>query len=48
MADVAARAVRLPFTFFLTASFIYLGITIVSIVALQRAERWAARGVRRA
>lgn len=48
MADVAARAVRLPFTFFLTASFIYLAITIVSIVALQRAERWAARGVRRA
>ncbi len=48
MADVAARAVRLPFTFFLTASFIYLAITILSIIALQRAERWAARGVRRA
>ncbi len=48
MADVAARAVRLPFTFFLTASFIYLGITILSIIALSRAERWAARGVRRA
>jgi His/Glu/Gln/Arg/opine family amino acid ABC transporter permease subunit len=46
-ADTAARAVRQPFTFFLAASFIYLAITIVSIVALQRAERWAARGVRR-
>jgi len=48
MTDVAARAVRLPFTFYFGASLIYLAITIVSIVALQRAERWANRGVRRA
>jgi His/Glu/Gln/Arg/opine family amino acid ABC transporter permease subunit len=48
MTDVAARAVRLPFTFYFGASLIYLGITIVSIVALQRAERWANRGIRRA
>ena len=44
----AASATKMPFTFFLMASFIYLSITIVSIIALQRAERWAARGVRRA
>lgn len=47
MTDIAARATRQPFTFFLTASFIYLAITILSVIALQRAERWAARGVRR-
>jgi His/Glu/Gln/Arg/opine family amino acid ABC transporter permease subunit len=48
MTDVAARAVRLPFTFYFGASLIYLTITILSIVALQRAERWANRGIRRA
>lgn len=48
MTDVAARAVRLPFTFYFGASLIYLSITIVSILVLQRAERWANRGIRRA
>lgn len=47
-ADIAARAVKLPFTFFFVASLIYLGITIVSTVAQHRAEAWANRGVRRA
>ena len=47
-ADIAARAVRLPFTFYFAASLIYLGITIVSMLALQRAEAWANRGIRRA
>lgn len=47
-ADIAARAVRLPFTFYFAASLIYLGITIVSMLALQRAEVWANRGIRRA
>lgn len=47
-ADIAARAVRLPFTFYFAASMIYLAITIVSMLALQRAEAWANRGVRRA
>lgn len=46
-ADIAARAVRLPFTFFFAASLIYLGITIVSLLVQQRAEAWANRGVRR-
>lgn len=46
-ADVAARAVKLPFTFFFVASLIYLGITIVSTIAQHRAEAWANRGVRR-
>lgn len=48
MTDVAARAVRLPFTFYFGASLIYLAITIVSIVAFQKAEKVANRGVRRA
>ena len=47
-ADIAARAVRLPFTFFFAASLIYLGITVVSMAGQQRAEAWANRGVRRA
>lgn len=46
--DVAARSTKLPFTFFLTASFIYLGLTSISIVLQHRAERWANRGIRRA
>ena len=47
-ADIAARAVRLPFTFFFAASLLFLGITIVSMIAQHRAEAWANRGVRRA
>jgi ABC-type arginine transport system permease subunit len=46
-ADIAARAVRLPFTFYFAASLIYLAITIVSMFLQQRAEAWAGRGVRR-
>ncbi|MEX2647464.1 MAG: ABC transporter permease subunit [Alphaproteobacteria bacterium] len=45
--DIAARAVREPFKFYLTAALIYLGITFVSMLAQQRAEGWANRGVRR-
>ncbi len=47
-ADIAARATKLPFTFFFVASLFYLGITIVSMVVQRRAEVWANRGVRRA
>ncbi len=45
--DIAARAVRQPFTFFFAASLIYLAITVVSMLAQQRGEAWANRGVRR-
>ena len=47
LADIAARAVRQPFTFYFAASLIYLGITIISVVVQHRAEAWANRGVRR-
>ncbi len=47
-ADMAARAVRLPFTFFFITSLMYLGITILSMAVQGRAERWARRGVRSA
>jgi His/Glu/Gln/Arg/opine family amino acid ABC transporter permease subunit len=43
MTDVAARAVRMPFTFYFAASII-----IVSLQVFQRAEAWANRGIRRA
>jgi ABC-type arginine transport system permease subunit len=46
-ADIAARATRSPFTWFFAASLIYLGITILSLLAQQRAEAWANKGVRR-
>jgi His/Glu/Gln/Arg/opine family amino acid ABC transporter permease subunit len=46
-ADIAARAVRLPFTFYFAASLMYLAITIVSMLGQQRLEAWAGRGVRR-
>jgi His/Glu/Gln/Arg/opine family amino acid ABC transporter permease subunit len=48
MTDVAARAVRMPFTFYFGASIIYLLITIVSLQLFQRAEAWANRGIRQA
>jgi His/Glu/Gln/Arg/opine family amino acid ABC transporter permease subunit len=48
MTDVAARAVKMPFTFYFGASIIYLLITIVSLQVFQRAEAWANRGIRRA
>ena len=48
MADVAARAVRMPFTFYFGASIIYLLITVISLQVLHRAEAWANRGIRRA
>ncbi len=47
-ADIAARATHQPFTCYFAASLIYLTITILSILLQQRAESWAARGVRRA
>ena len=44
-ADVAARATRMPFTFFFAACLIYLAITLASMWAQARAEGWASRGV---
>ncbi len=46
-ADIASRATQKPFTFFVIASFFYLGITIISNLAQKKAEDWADRGVRR-
>lgn len=48
MTDVAARAVRMPFTFYFMASLIYLLITLLSLQVLDRAEARANRGIRRA
>ena len=48
MTDIAARAVRMPFTFYFGASLIYLGITILSLVAIGHVEKSANRGIRRA
>ncbi len=47
-ADIASRNTKKPFTFFLAASLIYLGITIVSNLVQQWAEKRAYRGIRRA
>ncbi len=45
---IASEAERLPFTFYFVAAIIYLALTTVSTGGLQRIERWASRGVRRA
>ena len=47
-ADIAARSTHLPFTCYFAASLIYLAITVASMLLQQRAEAWAARGIRRA
>lgn len=47
-ANVAARATRMPFTFYMYAAFLYLALTIVSMLVQQRLEAWAERGERRA
>lgn len=44
-ADIAARATRMPFTFFFAACLLYLAITLVSMWGQARIEIWARRGV---
>ena len=46
-AQIAAGATRQPFTFYLGAAALYLGITIVSMYVQGRLERWAERGQER-
>lgn len=46
--DIAARTVKLPFTFFFAASLLYLGITVASMAIQHVAERRANRGIERA
>lgn len=45
---ITAGATRQPFTFYFAAALIYLGFTVVSSVALNWAERRAARGLQSA
>jgi octopine/nopaline transport system permease protein len=47
-AAVAAGSTREPFTFYLVAALLYLGLTSFSNRGFDWAERWANRGVRRA
>ena len=44
MSFVAMSATKLPFTFFLCATFLYLGITIISQVLQHYLEAWTNRG----
>ena len=44
-ADIAARATRLPFTFFAVVCAIYLVITLVSMWLQAQAETWSERGL---
>lgn len=45
-AKIAANSTHKPFTFYLLASFLFLAITIVSMLLQRRAEQWANKGVR--
>ncbi len=47
-AAVAAGSTKEPFTFYLVAAVLYLGLTTFSNRGFDAAERWANRGVRRA
>ncbi len=47
-ADIAARAIRKPFTCYFAASLVYLTITTVSLLIQKWAEERVNRGVRRA
>lgn len=44
-ADIAARATRMPFTFFFAACLLYLAITLISMWGQAQVETWARRGV---
>ncbi len=46
-ATIGAGSTKKPFTFYACAAFLYLLLTTLSGLGLARAERWAARGVRR-
>jgi putative lysine/arginine/ornithine/histidine/octopine transport system permease protein len=46
-AQLATGFTKDAFTFYLTAAFIYLGITVVTSAVLQLLERRASRGIRR-
>ena len=43
-AELASANTREPFTFYLAAALLYLGITAVSLVFIKRTERFAFRG----
>lgn len=47
-AAVAAGSTKQPFTFYLVAGALYLGLTSISNRGFNRAEVWASRGVRQA
>ncbi len=47
MSQIGVGATREPFTFYFTASLIYLGITAGSLVVIRTAEKHASRGVAR-
>ena len=46
-AAVASGSTKQPFTFYLVAGVLYLGLTSISNRGFLRAEVWANRGVRR-
>lgn len=45
-AGIASGSTKEPFTFYLVAALLYLGLTSLSNRGFNRAEAWAARGVR--
>ena len=47
-AGVAAGSTKQPFTFYLVAGILYLGLTALSNKGFGLAEGWASKGVRKA
>jgi len=46
-AQIGVTASKQPFTFYLVAAFIYLGLTILTMIAMSRLEKRALRGFTR-
>lgn len=47
-ADIASRYTKQPFTFYMAAAFMYLGLTVITMAVLHVLEKRANRGQRRA
>ena len=43
-AQVASNATKEPFTFYMTAAFIYLGLTVIAMTGMHFLEKRASRG----
>ncbi|MNE24972.1 Octopine transport system permease protein OccQ [compost metagenome] len=46
-AGIASNATKAPFTFYMSAAAIYLGLTVIVMLVLHQLEKRAGRGIAR-